>query len=515
MFCAMILVVSQNPAWWPMYGRDLANTHFSPLRGSMSAPPDIVWAYGGASFPENALSVAQFDADPQLEVVVASYGTGQVALVDGISGLAQWLVSTGGAHILGQPALEDLNADGTLDIVITHQFTGGIEALSGLNGSVLWSRPSTVISGYPSPKIIDIDQDGNLEVIVGSANDTLYWLNAATGATERALWLQGDCDVAPAIADVDEDGRWEIAISSTSALFLLNGEDGSVLWTNPAAGGHYSMPTIIDANGDGHLDVIHHSDAGRVYCVDRNGTTLWSTYIGASYPSQPAGTASADIDGDGVVEIVAGTDNPGDSVFCLNGITGAVEWRWPVPGGCGVHRSPSLADVNGDNLVEILVPAPGVNPHPLWCLRSDGTLLWSVNLSSGDIHDPSNADVDGDGCAELLVGTTNGVDAAFLLDDTDGASGCGLLAYEDYGIPGFAGPAIVFGPDGIILSISRRTEGSLSIYDTGGRRMSVLFSGTLEPGKYAFRPEGLSVGIYIAVFEHKQGVASCVLPVVR
>lgn len=509
------LLVAQNPAWWPMFGRDLANTHFSPLRGSMSAPPDIKWTYGGASFPENALSVAQFDADPQLEVVIASYGTGQVALVDGISGLAQWFVQPYAAASWGQPAIADMNGDATPDIVVTYQYNGGIYALNGLNGATLWSRPSSVVSGYPSPKIVDIDGNGDLEVIVGSDNDTLYWLNAATGATERALWLQGDCDVAPAIADVDEDGKLEIAISSTSALFLLNGEDGSVVWTVAAAGGHYSMPTIIDANGDGHLDVIHHSDAGRVYCIDRNGVTLWNTNIGASYAGQPAGTAAADIDLDGVVEVIAGTDTPSDAVYSLNGVTGAVEWSWPVPGGNGVHRSISLADVNGDNLVEIMVPAPGVNPHPLWCLRSNGTLLWSVNLSSGDIHDPSNADVDNDGCAELLIGTTNGVSAGFLLDDTVGATGCGLLAYEDYGVPGFGGPTIRFGPDGLVLSIPGRTTGSLLIYDIGGRRADALFSGTLEAGKYTFRPEGLSTGIYLAVFEHTHGVASCLLPVIR
>lgn len=513
---AVILLVSQNPAWWPMYGRDLANTHFSPLRGSMSAlPPDIVWSYTGAGYPENALSTVQFDADPHLEVVIASYGTGQVALVDGNSGLAQWLVQPGSGSIWGQPAIGDLNGDGTPDIVVTYQFSGGIHALNGLNGATLWSRPASVVSGYPSPKIVDIDGNGDLEVIVGSNNDTLYWLDAGTGATERAVWLQGDCDVAPAIADVDEDGKLEIAISSTSALFLLNGEDGSSVWTAAAAGGHYSMPTIIDANGDGHLDVIHHSDAGRVYCVDRNGTVLWNTNIGSSYASQPAGTAAADIDLDGVVEVIAGTDTPSDAVYCLNCNTGAVEWSWPVPGGAGVHRSVSLADVNGDNLVEILVPAPGVNPHPLWCLRSNGTLLWSVDLGSGDIHDPSIADVDNDGCAELLVGTTNGVSAGFLLDDTDGAINCGLLLYEDYGVPGFTGPTLRFTAAGLALSIPGRTEGSLFIYDIDGRRASALFSGTLEAGKYTFRPEGLSTGIYLAVFEHKGGVASCVLPMMK
>jgi len=475
----------------------------------MTSAPDIVWSYGGAGFPEMAISTTQFDADPQLEVVVASYGGGMVALVDGNSGLAQWIVTPGSGAIWGEPAVEDITGDGMPDVIVTYQ-GGGIYALNGLSGATLWSRAG--ISGYPSPKIVDIDASGDLEVIVGSDNDTLYWLTAATGATERAVYMNGNCDVAPAIADVDKDGKLEIAISSSSALYLLNGEDGSVVWTQAAAGGTYSSPTIVDANGDGDLEVIHHSDAGRVYCVSQTGVVLWNSNIGASYSGQPSGTAAADIDGDGIVEIVAGTGT--GVVYSLRGTDGATDWSYSV-GGAGIHRAVSLVDVDGDGLLEVLVPSPGVSAHPLWCLNPNGTLLWQVDLASGDIHDPSNADVDADGCAELLVATTNGVSAGILLDDTTGASNCGLLDQEDYGLPCVSVPGIRFTTGGILLEVPAPTEGSLMLYDASGRRVATLFSGSLDRGQYTFRPAGLPGGIYLAVFAHEQGVASCVVPVAR
>jgi len=102
----LFLIISHNPAWWPTYGFDLANTHFSPLKGAMSSAPSITWEYTGAGYVERSPATAEIgdgdlcletlaciynlDADPQLECMVSiSNGVGTVCL-DGLTGATQW-----------------------------------------------------------------------------------------------------------------------------------------------------------------------------------------------------------------------------------------------------------------------------------------------------------------------------------------------------------------------------------------------------------------------------------------
>ena len=100
----LLILLSQDPAWWSTYGCDLANTRFSPLRGAMSSTPTTTWQYNGAGYVERSPATAEIgDGDPNLETLVPGYNTGTLALVDGVNHAAQWTRSLGfKPHIHGR-----------------------------------------------------------------------------------------------------------------------------------------------------------------------------------------------------------------------------------------------------------------------------------------------------------------------------------------------------------------------------------------------------------------------------
>ena len=87
-----------------------------------------------------------------------------------------------------------------------------------------------------------------------------------------------------------------------------------------------------------------------------------------------------------------------------------------LPGGEVEHSSPTLADLNGDNIPEVLVgtkiqtPGRAVEQPPmLVVLRGNGSLLWARNVGAPVNSTPVVADIDSDGDPEVIVSTGGAV----------------------------------------------------------------------------------------------------------
>lgn len=95
----------------------------------------------------------------------------------------------------------------------------------------------------------------------------------------------------PVVGDVDGDGQEEIVIGtydpakspSDGNLYVFS-LDGTQKTSVPVPGGLKHIPALADANGDGGLDVVYRSLAGRIYIQNfgatRSGPVSWSTHRG-------------------------------------------------------------------------------------------------------------------------------------------------------------------------------------------------------------------------------------------
>jgi hypothetical protein len=171
-----------------------------------------------------------------------------------------------------------------------------------------------------------------------------------------------------------------------------------------------SIPVVApieDTNGDGKIDehdipgVIFHTFVGGNIIADgvlralsgRDGHELW-TVTNSAFRTNPGGhLAVADLDGDGIVEIIAPKSGGGVIVF---GHDGSFKWQSPVPANNVNSGALAVADLDGDGVPEIIFGNTVLN--------ANGTLRWQ---GAGPVGVMSIvADLDLDGIPEVIAGGT-------------------------------------------------------------------------------------------------------------
>jgi signal transduction histidine kinase len=168
-----------------------------------------------------------------------------------------------------------------------------------------------------------------------------------------------------------------------------------------------------------------------VYAVELPaGDTIWRFGLGP----QVRDISAADLDGDGKVEVLLGTGAVGNGcseggtsdgftyVICLDGSSGKPRWVAPIDTseGSGVSMV-KVADIDADGLPEVVAlysnPMAGCKHGRLMVLSSDsGQVTKAVDVDSL-LLDLAIDDIDGDGTPEIMVATRSGAvevyDAAF------------------------------------------------------------------------------------------------------
>ncbi len=189
---------------------------------------------------------------------------------------------------------------------------------------------------------------------------------------------------------------------------------------------------------------------GKVYAYNANGSLKWQTTVRADVNST---TATADLNGDGIKDIVVGmgawmeTNVPeydcDGGVVALNGKNGGVLWtfdtddrgEWDVKNGRfdGVYSSPAIADLDNNGMLDIVF---GAWDQCIYRLDQNGNALWlGLEGTEGRCNNrgfwnrdtvwasPALADLTGDGNLEVVIGTDITLDGQhvgllYVLDHT-------------------------------------------------------------------------------------------------
>ena len=247
------------------------------------------------------------------------------------------------------PAFADINGDGLVDMFVGSasgpvQFylntgtkllpkfelqTGVKDPLNGLGTDLL--------GGYTHPALADVNGDGKYDLLIGSKTGLTYYRNDGTTTSPKfvqvalansplsaASTLSG-AYFAPTFGDLNGDGKPDLFVprqGSTTATYFENNGNGQFVRNdaaNPVAQlgfGTNDRPTLAfaDLNGDGVLDVIASLSTGHFARLNQGTKTkpeiqstgfsrfriVTADVLGASW-------TVADLDNDGVAELVAGT----------------------------------------------------------------------------------------------------------------------------------------------------------------------------------------------------------------
>ena len=318
------------------------------------------------------VAIGDVNGDGNLDLVLAKGRhwplVDRVLLGDGRGGIVQ-------AYDLGDASdrsysgrLADLDADGDLDVVISNDAPD--PKLVYLNdGSGRFRRGSTF--GRPewptrNASVADLDGDGLPDIIVANRGDS-------TGANYVCMnrgegRFDGECEPfsdAPATtitpADFDRDGRIDLAVphrdGGQSHVYL---NDGDATFANsrrvpfgpPDA--HIRMVEAADLDGDGMLDIVAIDERRGVsaYFGRPDGTFSPGVAIAPATPT-PYALAVGDLNRDGRIDVVVGhVEAPSTAYFNVDGRT-----YTPLAFGdsLGAAYGFAIADLDRDGLVDIAV----------------------------------------------------------------------------------------------------------------------------------------------------------------
>lgn len=343
----------------------------------------------------------------------------------------------------GELFLADLDGDGRVDLVSKHLLERRIAIhRGGANGTFRANAHSLALPvDVGAIALGDVDRDGLLDVAIAIRDSTAEYVQIARGRQN------GFADPMPRIrthaaaatwkplirvADLDRDGALDIIVGNgrraSVEILLGDGSGGFTLQPGVSlagAGARHEFE-LGDIDGDGAVDLV---DAGgsesgasgflRVYIGNGRGGFDMRSGNSPALPAAPRGSALADMDRDGDLDVLLAHGDPLVSVLLNDGtgrFTAVTGSPFPLP---GPAYNLTAADMNGDgepDLVAAMVesvtvllgsrrgysPAPG-SPYP----AGPGTYRIVVG------------DLDGDGLNDVIASSFEGSAVQILLNNPD------------------------------------------------------------------------------------------------
>jgi len=343
-FSAALVSGKGNAAAYPGFVSILLNSHSHP--GTFA--PGVHYTTGNNP---TAIRAVDLTGSGSLDLIVADYTAGTLSILmhnassPGTFETAQTITVGGLPHDV---AIGDLNGDGKLDLAVADRGVGTGRVLILLQdpndpGHFLAPQVITLTNAVSSVAIADLNGDGKADIIAANSDSggnngqvSIFYQNPSPGHEGTFLapvtFPAGAQPTTVKVVDMNKDGLPDLVVGD-----LGPGTDGAgfpgiaVLIQDKTNPGSFLTPAnyqtaagvvalaIGDINNDGRPDVVTvnlGTPTGSITIFTGDATTAGVLDTGNSYGglSQPSGAWIADMNGDGVPDIVL-SDGLGASVL--------------------------------------------------------------------------------------------------------------------------------------------------------------------------------------------------------
>jgi len=358
--------------------------------------------------------LGHFDGDDALDLAVSGFNHVVTFHGHGDGTFGPGTVYDAGAFGAGLAA-GDLDHDGTLDLAV-----GGGQVLSGNGKGGFTVRPplgpggtSVVIGRFGGSLASDVAFGGSIYLArdAGSRSVVAPLYARALAAVDVNILAGG----------VETDADTGAELGRVSVVFGSTGGQLTVAQTMEAAGsaraGEFNSVAVADFNGDGHPDIAAGRRADHAIYVFRgvgNGTFGPATVLPLEHGRGPDALVAADLDGNGIIDLVATNAAAREVSVFLGGMHGfGSERRFPagrnVTASGDIGAAISAADLDGDTIPDLAVTSDESSEIAVLHGRGDGTFAPQVLYDTrGHSSSVVATDVDGDGLRDLVIANFGG-----------------------------------------------------------------------------------------------------------
>lgn len=269
---------------------------------------------------------------------------------------------------------------------------------------------------YAPPLVADMHPAAGLETVIADSEAKMLRCIDAQGKQLwecRAGWKKRLISAAALSSPIETGPRLLVIGNADGTLTCIRAEDGTVVWRKPIGAVEWGGALWADLTGDGVEEIVYGTEHQGIFALDRDGNTLWRYPALPETPAPviPGMLAAADTDEDGRAEVFAVAQN---GPFGLKP-DGTLNWEEPLPhyflGG------PSLA-VCMDDLQRWFLFCLSRNDNALWIFSPRGRFEYFKAPLSGtpDAHAAASCaagDLNGDGSPEIIVSDAQGHISAY------------------------------------------------------------------------------------------------------
>lgn len=343
----------------------------------------------------------------------------------------------GTADDIGDPSIGSgrINAFSALSQELTRHrlgYHGHSVSDQGGNGNGMLDAGETATMAV---SVMNYAAPGGATVTLSTSDPYITIVSGASVLESMGSWEKGNNAASPFVVALAPETPSMHNVSFTVTITADGGFTGTASFMERvpgllpgwpvSTGGFFSEPVALaDVDGDGVDEVVAMAQRIHVLKGNRGNVPGWPQEM--PWGLDPVAMAVGDLDGDGKVELVA----PGAAKVYAWNHDGTMRQGFPIqipPTGelSPIFTNATIADIDGDGYREIVSASYWLGQVYVW--RHDGTLQpgWPkpieppnwISLPRG----PAVGDLDGDGAPEVIVPTESGKIYAWHHDGTPAA----------------------------------------------------------------------------------------------